>query len=117
MGRALRNLTSCSSLAPMYLYGVIRLIIEAHRQQPIGHVGHVLPSREDGRDLAAAALLPNGLDEVGEDGDEINDLSGHVTGRGLVVHDVQHAEGVEDDGEAVVVDNEQPVLVAVDEDL
>ncbi len=29
---------------------------------------------------------------------------------------MQHAESVEDDGEAVVVDNEQAVLVAVDED-
>ena len=89
----------------------------AERQQPVGHVCHVFPPRQDGGDLAVAALQPDGLDEVGEDGDEVDDFAGHVASRGLVVHDVQNAEGVEDDGEAVVVDHEEAILVAVDQNL
>jgi len=34
----------------------------AERQQPARHVGHVLPPRQDGGDLAAASVQPDSLD-------------------------------------------------------
>lgn len=40
-----------------------------------------------------------------------------MAGRRFVEHHVKHAERIVDDGEAVVVDDKQPILVAVDQNL
>ena len=60
--------------------------------------------------------MPDSFDKICKDWDKINNLSGHVTRRGLVEHDVQHAQRVVDDRKPVVVNDEQAIVVGVHQD-
>ena len=60
--------------------------------------------------------MPDSFDKIGKDWDKINNLSCHVTRRGLVEHDVQHAQRVVDDRKAVVVNDEQAIVIVVHQD-
>ena len=60
--------------------------------------------------------MPDSFDKIGKDWDKINNLSSHVTRRGLVEHDVQHAQRVVDDRKAVVVNDEQAIVIVVNQD-
>ena len=60
--------------------------------------------------------MPDSFDKIRKDRDKINNLSCHVTRRGLVEHDVQHAQCLVDDGKSVVVNDEQAIVIVVHQD-
>ena len=70
-----------------------------------------------GRRASAAGACdaePQGLDQPGEDGDEVGQLRGDVTGCGLVVHQVEDGEGLGYQAQPIVVHNKDSVVVAAE---